>query len=409
MMVAAVRSPFSAGGAAMMQSPGPASPPRARSLPFLRGPLRRVDVSRPTRTHLFLHFAPSDNCPLYVPTRDGPGTRTAARGLGCRCKRCTFASAGTPFRSEGSLRTASAYARKDEDEMAKAALRGRGGRSLGAAGRWARPCPVDPRSLPSSSHSPSPTFAHFFPAPVPRARQRGCDGGGGGTPPGGSKVGRDPAGGGGARPLLRAAAVLPGRRRAGQPFEMRGAADHWSPGWGWERAAAREGPRTREGSPVRSAPRPATARELRRGDEGGQFVRNRPAPLRGPGRSRPARPAGAPGAGTARTDPAGAGAACGGRRGETRGAPGPGGASLPDPRSGPGGRVRGFGAVCGAGGALPRAAGWGLGLGPGPGPAAASPPRDARSQPRRPGPGRGRPGLEDALGELTPTCKGSTR
>lgn len=175
--------------------------------------------------------------------------------------RCAFR---TPFRSEGSLRTASAYARKDEDEMAKAALRGRGGRSLGAAGRWARPCPVDPRSLPSSSHSPSPTFAHFFPAPVPRARQRGCDGAGGGTPPGGSKVGRDPAGGGGARPLLRAAAVLPGRRRAGQPFEMRGAADHWSPGWGWERAAAREGPRTREGSPVRSAPRPATARELAR-------------------------------------------------------------------------------------------------------------------------------------------------
>ena len=33
---------------------------------------------------------------------------------------------------------------------------------------------------------------------------------------------------------------------------MRGAADHWSLGWGWERTAALEGPRIRKGSPLRS-------------------------------------------------------------------------------------------------------------------------------------------------------------
>lgn len=70
----------------------------------------------------------------------------------------------------------------------------------------------------------------------------------------GCKGGSDPASGCGARPLLRVAAVLLGRRRAGKPFEMRGAADHWSPGWGWERAAAPEGPQIRKGSPLRSDP-----------------------------------------------------------------------------------------------------------------------------------------------------------
>lgn len=61
-----------------------------------------------------------------------------------------------------------------------------------------------------------------------------------------------PASGCGARPLLRTAAALLGRRRAEKPFEMRGAADHWSLGWGWERAAALEGPRIRKGSSLRS-------------------------------------------------------------------------------------------------------------------------------------------------------------
>lgn len=55
-----------------------------------------------------------------------------------------------------------------------------------------------------------------------------------------------------ARPLLRPTVALLGRRRAEKPFEMRGAADHWRPEWGWERAAALEGPRIRKCSPLHS-------------------------------------------------------------------------------------------------------------------------------------------------------------
>lgn len=47
----------------------------------------------------------------------------------------------------------------------------------------------------------------------------------------------------------------------------------------------------------------------RREDERGKFLRNRPARLRWPRRSRPPWPSGAPGAGTARSDPGRAGAA----------------------------------------------------------------------------------------------------
>lgn len=141
---------------------------------------------------------------------------------------------------------------------------------------------------------------------------------------------------GGGHPRERAAVALgppahrrgpPRRRRAGKPFEMRGAAGHWSPGWGWERAAVLEDRRILKGSPFRSSP--PTVLELaehwwgasicgegcgtfasfsarRRDDEGGKFLRNRPAPLRSRRRSRPLRPAGAPGAGTAHSLPRGA-------------------------------------------------------------------------------------------------------
>lgn len=219
------------------------------------------------------------------------------------------------------------------------------------------------------------------------------------------KVGSDPASGCGARPLLRAAAVLLGPPRAGNPFEMRGAADHWSPGWEWEQAAAPNAPLTRKGSPRRSDP--STALELarcwcggydcgkkwgasaslldqRRDDEGGKLVRNRPAPLRGPGRSRRARPAGSRGAGTARSDPGGAGAASGRRAVRLDGLFVPG-RQPPDPAAAGTG---GYGAPGQFGertthGPGQQGGGWLV-------PAAASPHRDARGEPRRQGPGRGR-------------------
>lgn len=145
-----------------------------------------------------------------------------------------------------------------------------------------------------------------------------------------------PSGGkGGSDPPVRHGGP-PGCRRAGKPFEKRGAAGHWSPGWGvgvGDRATALEGTRTRESSPFRSGPptalelaeedgegllaernwggggAPASLLAQRRDDEGGKFLGNRSAPLRRRRRSRPSRPAGARGAGTALRNPGGAGAA----------------------------------------------------------------------------------------------------
>lgn len=83
MMVAAVRSPFSGGGAAMMQSPGPAPRPRALLPAFLSVPLGRVDVSRPTRIGFLLNFVLSDSSLLCAPRETG-------LGLECPCKYFRF-------------------------------------------------------------------------------------------------------------------------------------------------------------------------------------------------------------------------------------------------------------------------------------------------------------------------------
>lgn len=155
--------------------------------------------------------------------------------------------------------------------MAKAAFRGRRERSLGAAGavgalnlkgRESRSSPVDfhgPLRPPVMPLAPNFPISSLLQSP---ALDSGRCSGVGGTLQSGCKVGSDPAIGCGARPLQRVAAVLLGRRRAEKPFEMRGAADHWSPAWGWERAAALKGPRTLKGSPLRSDP--PTALELAR-------------------------------------------------------------------------------------------------------------------------------------------------
>lgn len=122
-------------------------------------------------------------------------------------------------------------------------------------------------------------------------------------------------------------------------------------------------------------------------------MRNRPAPLRGPGRSRPPRPAGAPGAGTAHSDPGDAGVASG-----------TGAARLDElfvlgrqpagPRNCRGGRVRGLGALRGDDGALAWVAG---GWRPRPHPLIGTP----AASPAVRGWEEDAPNLGDALGELT--------
>lgn len=74
MMVAAGWSPFSCGGAAVMQSPGPDS--AARLLPaFPSRSFRGASTFRAQHAEFFLYLLLSDSSLLCAPTRDGVGTR----------------------------------------------------------------------------------------------------------------------------------------------------------------------------------------------------------------------------------------------------------------------------------------------------------------------------------------------
>nr|XP_055132730.1 uncharacterized protein LOC129481677 [Symphalangus syndactylus] len=141
--------------------------------------------------------------------------------------------------------------------------------------------------LPAFSQRSFRGASSSSPSQPPAQGGRGCDGG---TLPSGGEGGGDPRG----RPWRWARAA----RRRGPPRAP-----------GWERAAAPEGPRTREGSPLSSdIPTAGEAAgysggesvcgeewglsqlSQRRGeDEGGKFLRNRPGRLRGGGAAARAR------------------------------------------------------------------------------------------------------------------------
>lgn len=161
------------------------------------------------------------------------------------------------------------------EEMAKAAIRGlrgggRGGRWAlrgphGRLPRWPPAWPADPQA---SALGPLATFclsSSSAPGQPGEAPGEPCEAGPG-----------DPRSRPGVRRVRRAAAALTERRRAAEAFEMRGAADHWSPGQGWERAAASEGPRPGRWS-LQRAQGPAPLRRRRGAPAQSAARRNRGA------------------------------------------------------------------------------------------------------------------------------------